>query len=598
MRAHEVVESWVEWCRQHLPPDRHISVIYSLGAPWEEHARLLHYSWDREKYWVFDQLAGIQAANPADLFARFPAVHYYRSLLASDPYPLHEDDAQQAREQARAELRTIVEFLKAEDCPCEWRALKFEILLAFLLKDWSRARMLFDRAESGDCLDRSVLQALRGQFHFLVALEGGGKEDVFADPVWEPRIFGSGGNGWNQSVHVSDEYPLIFVDALQEWGLFAKGTPQDLSSGQCVSDYRGHLRLAICNLENALEGPVALSSAYRSILARSCFEIGDDYLPKACAQYRQLLNADPLLPERLPHMSLSRGRYLFAARSSRRAGQIVEAQAVLDQWLAEDGNDVQALAELAELQAQEGHHDEAAVTLKRIVQLQPEREEDLGTRIALAVGGIPGRLDEQLLQEILAKQPEIPRLIDRICSTYWPPYVRLEESAKNGWMHGVFCLQHCAASWEDARLPFEVTAIAEFARAVEIQMRSCVFERFKKKVQQDTRLSEAAEAGRANPDTKRFCNYLLSEGHLQLGDMCGILGRSLQAQAGHLIYELFGLWLRETYPRIPGVIDSLRAIPQPRNLASHYGKRIRPASEIHDACRNVLEALVQRSSAT
>jgi len=491
-----------------------------------------------------------------------------------------------------------VEFLKAEDCPCEWRALKFEILVAFLLKDWNRGRMLFDRAESGGCLDRSVVQALRGQFHFLVAVEGRREGDVFAEPVWEPRIFGSGGDGWNQSVHVSDECALNFIDALQEWGLFAKGAVEDLPSAQRVSDYREHLRLAICHLESALEGPVALSSAYRSILARSLFEMGDEYLPKASAQYRQLLDSGPMLVERLPGKSLKPGRYLFAARSARMAGHIAEAQMVLDQWLAEDATDVQALAELAELQTQEGHHDEAAVTFKRIVDLKPEREEDLATRIALAVGGIPARINEHLLREILAKRPEIPRLVDRMCSTYWPPYVRLEESAKGEWMQGVICLEYLADTWEDARVPFEVTAIEKFATAVEIQMRSCVFERFKKKVPQDRRLSEAAEAGRANPDTKRFCNYLLSEGHLQLGDMCGILGRSLQAQGGHLIYERFGVWLRETYSRIPGALDSLRAIRQPRNLASHYGKRIRPASEIHDACRNVLEAVVQRSTAT
>lgn len=484
MTTQQLVQSWIEWCRDNLDPNADLPIhktAHELGAPWTKFVNLFELVSGTEHRELFDCLTQAQAANPADLPARFPAIHLCRCLLSSDPsdaYPL-SDFAPQALDEVRRKLDFILGFLKPDECPADWRLIKFEILASFALKKWERARQLYDVAEHAAVLDNQIVHALRGQFSFLVALCGS-EEDVTDGIAWEPRLLGSDSGVAAGCGYASDAFPLPVVDRVQRLNFLLRGIQPEKKAEQPSSAEHESLRLAIHNLEMALDGPSVLSPVYRCILARSYFELGD--FSNAARHYRILLRSDVQL---LVDLGLKGGLYHLAARSARLAGQSREAQQIVNEWRAECPADAEAILEQAELQARESRYAEAAEAFKEAVRLRPELELGLGARIALALGGISGNAQAQaeLCRQLSKEYPQVCELVSRICAAYWPPFATLCQEARDSWKKAILTYYWFA---------LEADAITKFAMAVEIELRSGVFVPFKHAVSESPEFQNAA----------------------------------------------------------------------------------------------------------
>lgn len=112
MTTRQLVQSWIEWCRDNLDPNADLPInkaAHALGAPWAECGRLFEAAFsggaDTE---LFDCLTQAQAADPADIYARFPAIHLCRCFLTSDAWPLTEDYASPVRKDVRGRLELIL----------------------------------------------------------------------------------------------------------------------------------------------------------------------------------------------------------------------------------------------------------------------------------------------------------------------------------------------------------------------------------------------------------------------------------------------------------------------------------------------------------
>ncbi len=170
----------------------------------------------------------------------------------------------------------LVGFLRVEDCQQDWRTIKFEIVAALALKDWKRARELYQLAENHAVLPAPVLYALRAQLSFLIATHGGSNEEVFDSPEWEPRFIGSRDVKWaTGTMHASDKYPAAVIDRLQFLQLILICLQTDKSDWKPSPEARELFRLPVLDLERAFDNEPSFPDPYRCMLARSYFELED-----------------------------------------------------------------------------------------------------------------------------------------------------------------------------------------------------------------------------------------------------------------------------------------------------------------------------------
>lgn len=390
-------------------------------------------------------------------------------------------------------------------------------------------------------------------------------------------------------MYASDAFPLPVVDRVQRLNFTLRSVQPEGKTGQSSGAERESLRLAIHNLEMALDGPLVLSPVYRCILARSYFRLGDLEYSNAARHYQALLRSDVDL---LMGLDLKELLYRLAARSARLAGQTAQAQQIIDEWQTEFPASAVALRELAELQEQEGRPDAAAQTLWKASQLQPEPSPDLYTRVTLAWGGIGGSalVQHQLVAQLSEKSPEVWGLIDRICTEYWPPFAALSREARDGWKAAIFTTYWLTAREKDACHTLEVMAIPLFAGAVEMELKWRMFAAFKRAVAESPELRNAARSGGGDKETRVFCGYLVSDGCLTLGQMAKIL--QLTERGEQEILAAFRIWLTK-FPGVLGTAEQVDALSRARNLAVHEGLLCRPVEEIHRDSREIINRLYQ-----
>ncbi len=77
-----------------------------------------------------------------------------------------EDAVAHIREQFSADFALLVRHLVVEDCPPNWRSIRWEILNSYVIRDWERALDLYGRAEKLGVTDPVDIQLMRGQFRF------------------------------------------------------------------------------------------------------------------------------------------------------------------------------------------------------------------------------------------------------------------------------------------------------------------------------------------------------------------------------------------------------------------------------------------------
>ena len=81
----------------------------------------------------------------------------------------------------------LVRLLPIEDCT-DRRTIRWEICNACVIRDWERARRLYDQLEALALLELAEIQVLRGQLNFLVVFNS--KKPGNLDPrFWEPKLF-------------------------------------------------------------------------------------------------------------------------------------------------------------------------------------------------------------------------------------------------------------------------------------------------------------------------------------------------------------------------------------------------------------------------
>ena len=201
MHRREQVQEWIKWSRESLPetgdyPMLNIAKIKGTECPWQQNIYSDFPDSDkgsREK--LLTLFENHLSRDPADVSSRFTALnlHYALSTHANDDsemkvyYDLTGVDHEDVREDFAKNLAYLVRLLPVENCT-DWRTIRWEICNACAIRDWGRARQLYDQLEALDLLEPAERQILRGQFNFFVAF--GSKKHWNFDPLfWEPKLY-------------------------------------------------------------------------------------------------------------------------------------------------------------------------------------------------------------------------------------------------------------------------------------------------------------------------------------------------------------------------------------------------------------------------
>ncbi len=203
------IPSWTQWTRENLDPSEDIPDIDWTGhrikwdpntstiintdveIPWQgsawalfNEAELQNPIRDREE--LLTCFADELNHNLRDAAARFTALHFYYAVATCASLTKEEEIAH-VRNAFMDDLKTLVALTPVEKCQNDWRTIKWEILNSYVIRDWERARQLYDHAELVGALDELDLQLLRGHFNFLLVYDKENK-DVLNSLYWEPGI--------------------------------------------------------------------------------------------------------------------------------------------------------------------------------------------------------------------------------------------------------------------------------------------------------------------------------------------------------------------------------------------------------------------------
>jgi hypothetical protein len=119
------------------------------------------------------------------------------------------------------------------------------------------------------------------------------------------------------------------------------------------------------------------------------------------------------------------------------------------------------------------------------------------------------------------------------------------------------------------RMRLHKAAIAT-ATAVEIELRERVFRRYRAHVGERPALERTAREGLREHRSGKFCQFLVQDGDLTLGEMETVL--KISNRAPEPIFRDFRGWLSRSQHRLTQRLDKLETFKEFRNPAVHEGR--------------------------
>jgi len=213
------------------------------------------------------------------------------------------------------------------------------------------------------------------------------------------------------------------------------------------------------------------------------------------------------------------------AKSHALLGDRRKAEMIYRQWASEYPDDPQAHLHLAELFAQESKYEDAFKALRKAVDLNPELEQELPYKVALPLGAIAAEhLDlDRLTLEAIKEHPEVEKLLDLLFRDVWSTYSKLSPEARGPWRLASVQTYYIPSILPASAPQCRQMGAEKFAKAVEIELRQCVFEAFKKETSGNLNVKAVAEQARTDQKAGLFAEFLVRKGKLTLGQMAYIL---------------------------------------------------------------------------
>jgi hypothetical protein len=327
------------------------------------------------------------------------------------------------------------------------------------------------------------------------------------------------------------------------------------------------------------------------LLARCQFALSE--FQKAAANYESLKSANGEW-----EAVVFKGALRSAALSYSRGSEIHKAIATYYRLLERFPSEKGIYLRIAEMHTRTVPPDPAACceALRKEMELNPMADDwQLSTILMLGETAKQSEASEEKIKELYRSNPQFQRserLTKSLLKVYWPSFDCLNEIAKEEWVFGETLVQFTLAEPSQANLR---AAVRNFAAAVEIELRSRIFERFR---EAHLVMSSQLEASARQPLVK-LNSYLDGRGNLTLGDMCAIL-ESCKRPQGRTLIE-FEAWLRNAKIDLNKITLLLPNVNDLRNRVTHPSTEAEIVSREHvtnmqKRCREILERFPKSST--
>ena len=614
-----MVNSWIDWTRKNIDISEGYPKVTSLaitGHPWNDERRnIAEFENQQFRRDRLDAFTGA-GADAADFAPRFTAIHYYYTFLCEandlikDPVRANtmdyydESELESLARTFEEDLASSVRSLPVENVPVDWRIMQWEILNSYLVCNWTRAKDLYDRAETLELLERSELQALRGQFRFLKVYFptiSQDDDDGLDSLQWEPEVYdGTLSRKLSRETEqaISEYYPS-YEDILKALApgqqeefmrlvyhlfnksrLFRLGVSIEKADLKLEDRDREWLEYASVDLKSALEKKPDFPSSYRSILARSYLLTG--HFHDAAKQYEQLIKLEP---------GSSESVYQSLVLSYRRAGESQRAKEVLEECAQRFPGQGHHLRK-AEIQAKEADYEGARKSIRKEFENNPDLDRDWKLSALLGLAETRQNL-QPYVDRFLDKHPEVPELTGRLLQTYWSHFLNLGDQAREEWKAGIVCMYYLPSVMPKLRDRWYEKGAAGFAKTVELELMSKLFSAFRDAVRNDPELQELSLNGKENKQSTVFCRYLVGDTNsLTLGQMSHVLHDCKTANKPILpILHRFHIHANETFPVLMKNLWQLDKIPRFRNPATHGSLPMEDAEQAHTLCQAIVNSM-------
>jgi tetratricopeptide (TPR) repeat protein len=247
---------------------------------------------------------------------------------------------------------------------------------------------------------------------------------------------------------------------------------------------------------------------------------------------------------------------------------------------------------LAEAQAKAGNYDQAYQSLRKEIEVDPILEEDVRTRVALALGGTlqePKNM-EAIAEAFLRANVQVEHLLDSLHTELWPQYRELGPDARRKWLTAVCVMHYFPPMAPQQRQTLLEESAGAFCKAIEIELRARIFDAYKRETQKNPTLRNHVKESLSSVGAEPFCKYLLAQCPLTLGEMVKIL--SLSRAPCVPVFRDFDAWLTQSFPYVRKTISVFEEIRRIRNLSTHGSVPTEEALRVPKLCREALNVLL------
>ena len=597
MYRREQVQEWIKWSRESLPetgdyPMLNVATIKGTTCPWREGIYSEFTDSDkgsREK--LLTLFENHLSRDPADVSSRFTALnlHYALSTHANDDsdlksyYDLTGVDHEDVREDFARNLAYLVRLLPVENCT-DWRTICWEICNACAIRDWGRARQLYDQLEALDRLEQAEIQILRGQFNFFVVL--GSKTGGNFDPqFWEPKLHYS-----------KPDDSLSLEEHLHEFMLFSWGfnlarrRKEDEKEITLDEAERDRISDAANDFDKGLTKCPDLSPAYRSMLA-ACYFAKDDFRNAAKNYEQVLLDSNSTIFVTEP---VKIAIFKCIANSYQLAHETEKAKDALKRCAGEYPTAKGIYKELAKFQAQAADYRSAYESLTKECERDPALGEDWLVSTLLALGSV-GRDGEQIAIRVethLNSNPQLSKGLISLLNAHWRSVGDLTPEAQAKWICGSCMILNPPVDELQHRQLAQAAAF-QFGTAVELELKSRVFGEFRDYVCQCSGLRSLVENKSSWGEDERFFKFLVSQKPMKmpLGQMHRAFRDCKKSERD--ILRKFNRWVRQNRPPLLKNLRVLGEICDIHNRAKHDESiSEEDARKVPHLCRKFLSAIL------
>ena len=408
----------------------------------------------------------------------------------------------------------------------------------------------------------------------------------FDPQYWEPKLYDSELYGYlDREGNLAPEF-FLFI-----WGIgLARKRKEDEKEITLDEAERDRISDAANDFDKGLIKRPDLSPAYRSMLAACYFATGDFW--NAAKNYERVLAASnsKFLDTEFIKIEI----FKCVANSYQLAGETEKARDALKRCAGEFPTAAGIYKELAANQAQAADYSSAYESLTKESERDPAFGEDWLVSTLLALGSV-GHNGEQIASRVerhLSANPQLSKGIKSLLNAHWPSLDDLTPEAQVKWISGSYMILNPPVD-ELQHRQLAQAAATQFGTAVELELKSSVFGKFREYVSRSPELSSLVKNKRSWGEDERFFKFLVSKSpRATLGEMHHFLKDCQNSERE--IWRKFNRWVREN--RLPLLktksLSLLGEIRDIHNRAKHSGSfSEEDARNMPHLCRRFLSAL-------